>query len=149
MVRERSGSGCKPVGATDEPDRAEEAGDDVEATAEVEVAHVALLQRDVGHAPACDVEQPRVEVEPFALEARVQMLEVLAGAARDVEQRRRVGVMLADDPLERRHFACVVLERVLEVVELGRSAYGTAPESVTISCRSQMDNCGLARRSYR
>ncbi len=44
---------------------------------------------------------------------------MLAGAAGDVEERSRVRASLVDDSLDRRRFARVVLERVLEVVELG------------------------------
>ena len=57
---------------------------------------------------------------PSHVEPRAQMLEVLAGSARDVEQRLRVraaarGRSRSSD----RDLALVVLERVLEVVELG------------------------------
>lgn len=98
MARERSRGRVQSLEAAGEADRAEEAGDDVEAPAEGEVTHVGLPQREAGEAQPGDREEPLVEVDAFAVEVGAQVLQVLAGAARDVEERSRLRPSLPDDP---------------------------------------------------
>ncbi len=136
-----------------EADRAEETGDDVEALAEVERAHVAFVQGQVPQTGASDVEQACVEVDAFAVEARTQAGEVLAGATGHVEERsclRRPG---ADDLLDARALRLVILERVLEVVGLrpARIRHGRSNDTKPQRFRadSQKDTGAARSDSYR
>ena len=100
-------------------DCGEEARDGVEATPEVEGGHVAVVERELGQPLARHGEQTVVEVEALRVrEALPQLGEVLAGAARDVEQRARLRPPLLDQLHEPLRLGRVVLEGVDEVVEL-------------------------------
>jgi hypothetical protein len=133
MACERVRGGGETVGAADEADRAEEAGDDVEAPAQVEVAHVGAMQPEAGEARPGDREQSLVDVHALAGELVTQVLEVLPGPARDVEQRPRLRPPFAHEARECGCFRGVVLERVLEVVEIGARGIRHRAESVTTS----------------
>ena len=103
-------------------DRREEAGDGVEAPAEVERRHIGVVERDVRQPLARDGEQTLVEVEPRHVGIPVgEERQVLAGTARHVEQRARLGAPLANQLVDAPRLAGVVLEAVDEVVELGRA----------------------------
>ena len=108
-------------------DRREEAGDGVEAPAEIERGHVAVVERDARQPLACDLEEPFVEVEPGHVRVAVAELgQVLSGSARHVEERARVRLALPDQLIHASRLAGVVLEPVDEVVELGRAVeHGT------------------------
>ena len=70
-------------------DRGEQARDDVEPLAEVELDHVGLHEADLGTATGRGGEHVGVEVDADAAQARGERLDVPSRAAGDVEERRR------------------------------------------------------------
>jgi hypothetical protein len=77
------------------------------------------VQRNTWQPLARDRKQALVEVDALAVEARAEAGEVLARSARDVQQRSRLRCAGAGDLLDASALGLVVLERVLEVVEIG------------------------------
>jgi hypothetical protein len=90
-------------------DRAEEAGDRVERGAEVEAAHVALVDLDARHLLAGQVGHVAAALEPRDREPVPQVLEVPPGAAGHVEQRPGLGPAAQHEAGDLRRLGRVVL----------------------------------------
>jgi len=86
VPRHRGDRCAHPVERLRVSDRAEEAGDRVEAMREAEVGHVGAVQRGAGQPPRGDFEHRRVVIHPFRVEPFTQEGEVAAGSAGDVER---------------------------------------------------------------
>jgi hypothetical protein len=68
--------------------RAEQAGDDIVLLAQVEVAHIAVIEVHTRQPLAGNGEQPEFEVQPGDGVVLGEKLGVTAGAAGDIQQRR-------------------------------------------------------------
>ena len=98
-------------------DGAEQAGDDVEAAAEVETGHVAEMKADIRQTSPGKREQVLIKIDAFDLEPGSELGKMLAGAAGHIQERAR-------RPLDRlfdhqAHFGCfslVILGRVDSIV---------------------------------
>ncbi len=103
------------------PDCAEQTRNHVERPAKLEPGHVAVMERHVRISYARSCEHSFRDIEPLGLIPILQVLDVPAGAASDVEQAlSRSTEMILGNAQNLLRFLLVILERVDLVVELNR-----------------------------
>jgi hypothetical protein len=104
---------AQPLVGSGVADGAEQAGHDVELPAQVEIDHVGQVKGDLGVALARDVQQLFRDVGTLDLKVLLQILNVHAGTAGNVEQGPGRGALVsADDVAQQLDLAGIVLPGV-------------------------------------
>jgi hypothetical protein len=110
MLRHRLDGPPKVRLGFDISDAAEEASHHVKGLVELEIHHVAFMERNVREPGPRYLEQSTFEIEAFDLVVASEVLEVGSGAAGDVEQRSGPWLALLDQTVDLRCFGRVILE---------------------------------------
>jgi hypothetical protein len=136
LTRHRRDRGRETLEGSDIADGTEQTGDRIELAVEVECRHVGELERNVVEAIASDLDQPFVEVDTRDVGIPApELLQMLAGAAGDIEQARRTRRTFLNQFVDAFGFRSVVLERVDRVVDARRVAEYARYVKSGASCR--------------
>ena len=87
--------------------RREQTGDDVETAAEIERAHVTVVDRDTVETVSCDRTKAGVRLDALDAQVAAQVRQMQAGAACHIEQALSVGDMLSSQSKQGRCFVGV------------------------------------------